>query len=337
MKLLVIGGTGVISTPITRLLVERGDHVTLFNRGQTSSPLAQHIRVIAGDRREHARFAERVSALGTFDCVVDMFSFTAADAESSIRALSGRTAQYIFCSTVDVYQKPAHRLPYREDEPYGGLNAYAWGKIDCERAFVDAHARGDFAVTVLRPAYTYGEGRGLLYPIGSAGNYLQRIRAGQPILVPGDGNSLWVACHAEDVARAFVNAIGQPLSLGRAYHVTGDEWMTWNEYHQGVAAAIGAPAPELVHVPTDALASVAPDRAASVLDNFQFNNVFDNRAAQTDLGFRYTIPWRAGVERTVAWLDRQPPPVVSDATIDDQIVSAWREAQTVFSRRMSEG
>jgi len=143
-----------------------------------------------------------------------------------------------------------------------------------------------------------------------------------------------VACHRDDVARAFVAATGQTHTIGKAYHTTGEEWMTWDIYHQRVAEAIGAPKPALVHIPTDLLSAVAPKRAAIAVENFQFNNIFDNSAAHADLNFRYTIPWAEGVRRMVAWLDEQGGIEASDQDrFDDRLISAWQQ----LGSRMGEG
>jgi len=331
MKILIIGGTGLISTPLTGYLLSRGDTVTLYNRGDTVSRVRSGATLLRGDRQRYAEFENQMHRNGPFDCVIDMVGFEPEDAESAVRAFAGRIAHYIFCSTVDVYRKPATRLPYTEEEGYGGLNSYGKKKVACERILLAAHARRDFAVTIIRPAYTYGPGRTLLYPVGSAASYMDRILAGKPIIVPGDGNSLWVACHADDVARAFSAAVGNARVFGRVYHTTGEEWMTWNRYHEGVAEALGAPPSELVHIPTDLLLKIVPDRAASVADNFQFNNIFDNRAAQADLNFRSTISWVEGVKTVAAWLKNNPASVTpEEALLDDRIINAWRNAANVF-------
>jgi len=289
VRILIIGGTGLISTPLTHFLLEQGDDVTLYNRGATPSRVPAGTNMITGDRQQYMTFENQMHDTGYFDCVIDMVGYAPSDAESVVRAFKGRVGQFIFCSTVDVYRKPATRYPYTEAEPYGGLNDYSRNKVICEKTLLEAHVDGAFPVTIIRPAYTYGESRGVLYPVGSGGAYLDRICQGKPIIVHGDGSSLWVACHIDDVARAFVKAIGNTQTFGKSYHTTGEEWMTWDQYHQGVAEALGAPSPKFVHIPTDMLVKIAPERAVSVADNFQFNNIFDNTAAHRDLGFRYTI------------------------------------------------
>ncbi len=325
MKILIIGGTGLISSAITRFLLEQGASVTHYNRGRLDLyPPPPGVRTIHGDRTDYRTFEHQMAELGTFDCVIDMVGYAPGDAESAVRAFRGRVGHFIFCSTVDVYRKPATRYPYTEDEGYGGLNTYSRNKVSCEQILRAAHQRGDFPLTIIRPAYTYGEGRGPLNPFGGA--YLDRLRKGKPIVVHGDGSSLWTTCHRDDVARAFVAAVGQPHTFGKAYHTPGEEWMTWNQYHQRVAEALDAPQPTLVHIPTDLLVRVAPQRAAIIAENFQFNNIFDTTAARNDLNFRDTIPWVEGVRRMVAWLDAHGQVTNSDADqFEDRLITAWQQ------------
>lgn len=325
MRILIIGGTGVISTPLTRLLVARGDDVTLYNRGQREARFAEPVPTIHGDRRDFPTFERQMTDAGPFDRVVDMIGFRPDEAESAVRAFCGQTDHYIFCSTVDVYAKPASRYPYREDAPHSGLGAYAVNKVACEAILRAAHERGDLPLTVIRPAHTYGEGNCFVHTWGRQTSYIDRLRRGKPIVVHGDGQSLWTNCYADDVARAFVGAIDNPATIGRAYHAPGEDWLTWNQHHQGVAAALGAPAPELVHIPTDLIVAVAPQRGAILRDNFQFNNIFDTTAARADLGFAPAVPWEEGVRRTVAWLEARGRIEDSDADpFEDRLIAAWR-------------
>ena len=326
MRTLIIGGTGVISTAITRELLAQGDDVTLYNRGLTEAAVPEGYTVLRGDRTDSQTFEAQIADEAPFDCVIDMVCFHPSEAESAIRAFSGRTEQYIFCSTIDVYTKPATRYPIREDaerKPRPSF-PYAFDKAECEELFLAAHGRGDLAVTLIRPAHTYGPGGRLIHSLGRETYYFDRIRKGKPIIVHGDGSSLWAACHRDDVARGFVGATGNSIALGKAYHVTSEGWMTWDMYHQGVAEAIGAPEPRLVHIPTDVLGRIAPKRAMWCVENFSFNNIFDNTAARTDLGFRYTIPWAEGVESVVAWLEERGLVESSDDyPYYDRIIEAW--------------
>lgn len=336
MNVLVIGGTGLISTAITRELLARGETVTHYNRGRRAAT-PDGVRQIVGDRQDFAAFERRMAEAGPFDCVVDMACFAPEEAESAVRAFQGRAAQYLFCSTVDVYAKPAARYPIREDAPRSTVSrfTYAADKAKCEAVFEAAAARGDFPLTMIRPAQTYGEGGRLVHTFGASTASIDRLRKGKPIVVHGDGRSLWAACHRDDVGRAFAGAVGNDRALGRAYHVTGEEWLTWDRYHQAVAEAIGAPPPKLVHIPTDLLNRVAPKRAFICVENFSYNNIFDNTAARDDLGFRQTIPFVEGVRRTIAWLDEQGQIANSDDDpFEDRLIAAWERLGAAMAREV---
>jgi nucleoside-diphosphate-sugar epimerase len=337
MRVLIIGGTGLISTAITRLLVERGDDVTVFNRGKTRPRIPGHVAHIRGDRRDCAAFEAQMHDAGAFDCVIDMVCFAPEEAGSDVRAFGGRAGQLIFCSTVDVYARPADRYPVVEAQERRPVTDYGRGKARCEDILMDTDGRGELPVTVIRPAFTYGEGGSVVHTFGWGTEYLDRIRRGKPIIVHGDGSSLWVACHVEDVGRAFVAATGNGAALGRAYHVAGEEWMTWDRYYEGIAEGMDAPRPTLVHIPTDLLARVAPRRAGVCVGNFQFNNIFDNSAARADLGFRYTVRWTEGVRRTVAWLDEHGRIDGSDDAFCDGLIAAWRRLGEEMAQRLENG
>ena len=325
MKILIIGGTGLISVSITKFLIERGDDVTLYNRGKSFLPLHPQANVIHGDRTDYPGFEGQMAQAGKFDVVIDMVGYQPEDGHSVVRAFAGRTGHFIFCSTVDVYHKPAFRYPYVEGEPYGGLDDYSRKKVILEKTLLEAQSRGAFPLTIIRPAYTYGESRGPVHTLGGNTMFLDRIRKGKPVVVHGDGSSFWVACHRDDVARAFVGAVGNPRAFGRSYHVTGEDWMTWNTYVQRVAEALDAPQAQIVHIPTDFLGKVSPQRFAVVVENFQFNNIFDNTAAKTDLDFHCSITWTDGVRRMAAWLDENHGIQNSDLdTFEDRLIVSWQ-------------
>jgi nucleoside-diphosphate-sugar epimerase len=325
MRVLIVGGTGLISTGITRQLAARGDQVVLYNRGQREAEIPE-VERIPGDRNDFERFEAQVAAAGTFDAAIDMVCFEPAQAESAVRAFRGRVGQYVFCSTVDVYTKPATGYPVREDaerQPSPSF-PYAYRKAQCERILEGAHKRGELNVTMVRPAWTYGEGGSILHTFGWNSYFLDRLRKGKPVIVPGDGTSFWVACHRDDVARAFVGALGNEAAYGRAYHVTGEEWLTWDAYHRIVADVLGAPRPTLVHVPTDLLGRMAPEQAEWCVENFHYNNLFDNAAARADLGFVYNISFAEGARRASAWLEAHGEfEDCNNHPFYDRIVEAW--------------
>jgi nucleoside-diphosphate-sugar epimerase len=330
MRILIIGGTGIISTGITRLLIARGDEVVLYNRGLRPSQVEGNYTTITGDRKDFATFEKQMQAAGTFDCVIDMVCYHPKEAESALRAFKGRTGQYIFCSTVDVYTKPAAAYPITEaaEKLPSKKFMYAYNKARCEELLFAAHESGDLVVTSIRPGHTYGEGgNNLLHALGKGTYHVDRLKKEQPIIVHGNGTSFWPTCHRDDVSVAFVGAVGNEKAKGCGYHVAGEEWMTWEGYHQGLAKAIDAKAPEFVYIPTDALVRMAPQEAMLTEVNFSYNNLFDNTAAREDLGFRVTIPWVEGARRTIKWLGENGMLEKSeDFPFYDRIIEAWRQA-----------
>ncbi|GAB4467572.1 MAG: SDR family oxidoreductase [Armatimonadaceae bacterium] len=331
MDILILGGTGLISTPITAQLLEQGHSVTHYNRGKRDSSFDKQVETVLGDRYDHDGFVRQMDELQTgrkFDVVIEMIGFKPEDVEDLSRAFAGKIGQLIFCSTVDVYSKPPARYPIPDtanrDNPAPW--DYAQNKSKCEAILFDAADRGDFPLTVLRPAHTYSDGGALLHSLGGSTTYLDRLRKGKPLVVHGDGQSLWVSCHALDVARGFVNACGNSKTFGKGYTLPGEEWLTWNDIHRTVAQAIGAPEPILVHIPTDLLSRLT-ERAFIDRVNFQYNNIFDTTAARTDLGFSYTIPLSEGARRVYDNLDKNGRITNSDDDpLDDRILAAWERA-----------
>jgi nucleoside-diphosphate-sugar epimerase len=330
MRILVIGGSGLISTAITRKLLDRGDEVVLFNRGQAEPPGLERANRILGDRYDPSGFTAAIRNAGTFDCVIDMICYEAKDARSLVEAVGGRTPHVIFCSTVDVYAKPASRYPVTESERRKPVNAYGRGKAESEDVLMSASNR-DLRVTIIRPAHTYGPGgnhRGnFVHAFGSSTTFLDRLRRGKPVIVPGDGTTLRGSSHLDDVSAAFVNATTNPPDPFRGCHVTSEEWLTWNRYHQILAEALSAPEPNLVHIPTDVLARIAPKRAIRCSENYQFNGIYDNSAAHQELGYRYTISFAQGSRETIAWVARTGGFDNSDNDpFYDEVIAVWQEA-----------
>ncbi len=338
MRVLIIGGTGLISTAISREFLQRGQvDLTLVNRGQSAVRFPAGATIITSDRNQFAAFEAQMRALGQFDCVIDMVCFTPEQAQSAIRAFGGRTRQFIFCSTVDVYQKPAARLPITEHEPLRGGNDYGKNKVLCEALFNQAHERGDFALTTIRPAMSYGEGGKLVHMYSWGTYHILRMRQRKPLIVHGDGSALWVACHVEDVGRAFVEAAGNPATFGQAYHVTGEEWMPWNRYYEIIAEAADAPQPQCIHIPTDIIESLMPRHAIPLVTNFQSTGIFDNSKAQRDLKFRYTIPFHEGARRTISWLESHQALVTEQYdAIDDRLIAAWARIQQQLKQELAD-
>lgn len=325
MKVLFIGGTGLISTAIARQLLEAGHEVTLFNRGKSQNRLPQEgATIIHGDRKDYAAF-EQTFADKTFDVVVDMVAFHPDDTASAIRAFQGRCGQFLHCSTVCVYSGPPEQIPTTETEPFHSIGQYGKNKIACEQMLFQAFENDGFPATILRPSHSYGEGGSIIRPFGPADTFVDRLRKNKPILVPGDGTGLWASCHVEDVAAGFIGTMNNEKCHGQAYNIAGDEWMTWNTYHEQVAEVVGGTF-NPVYIPTDILGQVAPKLSGGTREIFAWPSIFVNDKIKRDAGYPgQTIPWREGVRRTLAWMEANGK--LADSGKDDyedRLAAAWQ-------------
>lgn len=311
MKTLVIGGTGLISTAIVRKLVERGDEVILFHRNPADVPGTVTVN---GDRSVEADLLRLLSVHPAFDCVIDMIGYEPEPVALCIRLFRGKTMQYLFCSTVDVYAKPAARYPVLENETKMSEPAfsYAYNKVLCERLLEEAHERGDFAVTIIRPGATHQDDSWPIPLLGSGRGVVERIRLGLPILVPGDGTAFWVSAHRDDIGPVFAIAAGNTTTYGKSYHATGKEWLTWNEYYATVAHVLEAPPLQVKAMPTHLMHKIIPDAMLWTRYNFMLHNIFDNTAAERDLGYVQHIGWEQLVRRMMThhgYLDKEGKPL----------------------------
>ncbi|HVS54158.1 MAG TPA: NAD-dependent epimerase/dehydratase family protein [Opitutaceae bacterium] len=336
MNVLLIGGTGLISTGIVKALEERSANITVFNRGRTDDRLGARVRRLNGDRADFRAFENTMAAAGAWDVVIDMICFRPDEAESDLRAFAGRCGHFIFCSTVCTYGNTQTILPTLESTPQRPHSTYGREKLACEQRFLAAHAAGKLRVTIIRPSHTYGPGGGIINNLGTDPAFLARLRAGRPVIVSGDGHGLWQSAYADDIGRGFAFAAGNPRCFGEAYNAVADDIATWDEYITRTAAAIGAPAPRLVHLPTDFLLALAPERYVSLAEIFRFHGVYSNAKLKRDVPeFRLATPFEEGVRRTVAWIDaHRPPPPLADEELEDRIVAAWDRFVGEFNRHL---
>jgi len=331
MKILILGGTGIISTSMAELT--DGHEVLLFNRsGAVPQNAGENIRAIACDRKDPQQLARLAREEGPYDSVIDMFCFLPGEAYEAVKAFEGITNQYIFCSTCDVYTKTTGRFPITEDFPKEPSEQfpYAYNKARCEELLMKAHDNCRLNVTIIRPAATYSNVSVLpLVSTVDAGTFLlDRLLKGKPFISHNDGLSVWSECHALDVSRCFINACVNKASYGQAYHTTGEEWMTWDEVIRTVCAVIGAPKPDIVHIPSGFINSFDEEYGSWCLQNFRYNNIFDNEKARRDLDFRYTITWEQGFCEYYENLIKKGQPLEAWDSHPkyDRLIDAWRQA-----------
>ena len=325
MRVLFIGGTGVISAACSRLAVERGLELFLLNRGHTDRPVPDGATVLRGDVRDPASAR---AAIGdrTFDAVVNWVAFTPEHVEADLDLFRGRTGQYVFISSASAYQTPPASLPVVESTPLANpFWAYSRAKIACEDRLVRASRDEAFPATIVRPSHTYDR---TLLPFDGGYTVVDRMRRGAPVVVHGDGTSLWTLTHSRDFARGFVGLLGNPHALGEAFHITSDEWLTWNQIYETVARAAGAGAPRLVHVPSETLAAFDPERGAGLLGDKAHSMVFDNAKIKRAVpDFVATVAFARGAEEILAWYDADPARRVVDDALDrrtDAVIAAMQ-------------
>jgi nucleoside-diphosphate-sugar epimerase len=322
MKVLIIGGTGLISTAIVEQLVARGDEVVVYNRGQTRSRIPASVPVIHGDRWDYPAFEAEMHR-HRFDAVIDMVAFGPENATSLLRAFSGRAGQIVVCSTVCVYGGPMTKLPATDDELHRPVTQYGRDKSQIERTLLDASGKEGPHATVIRPSFTTGEGHAAFGAYLFDESTVERVRNGLPLIVHDGGSAAWAIAHVSDVARAFVNALGNQRAYGQAYHVTSDEHTTWAGVFEALQEAVGART-RTVAIPTDWLYAVAPRRSIGIRFIYQYPSIFDNAKAARDLGFRTTVPLVETFRRQIAWMEANGPwPRVADEPYQDVLIEAF--------------
>ncbi len=323
MKVLFIGGTGVISSACSRLAVERGLELYLLNRGQSARPVPPGAHVLRGDVRDREAVI-RLLAGRTFDVVVDWIGFAPEHVEADLALFRGRVGQYVFISSASAYQTPPASLPVTEstplDNPYW---AYSRAKIACEDRLVRAYREEKFPMTIVRPSHTYDR---TMLPVHGGYTVIARMRRGQPVIVHGDGTSLWTLTHHEDFATGFVGLLGNSHAIGQAVHITSDEVLTWNQIYEILARAAGAEL-RAVHVPSECIAAFDPEWGASLLGDKAHSMIFDNTKIKRLVpGFAATIPFSRGAEEILAWYDADPARRIVDEAFDrllDRIIAAY--------------
>lgn len=333
-RILYIGGTGTISWACVNASVAAGMDVYVMNRGISASlrPLPDGATGLLGDIRDQNSTANALGDLD-FDAIVNMLTFTADHAHKAVSTFRGRTDQYVHVSSTSVYDKDAE-IPYIESSPrLKPGSAYAQGKVAAEEVFVQAYASEGFPVTIIRPSHTYDEVRP---PVPGGWTVIDRICRGAEIVVPGDGTSLWTITHASEFAVGLIGLLGNPRSIGEAFHVVSDEVYSWDQIYATIAAAAGV-SPRLVHIPSEFLSLAAPEwRWSEIIPNeLKYSAIFDNRKiCEYVPAFVAQVSFQKRVVDLFDWRARYPRDAITDPAVDDvidRLVFGYHEARKVFS------
>jgi nucleoside-diphosphate-sugar epimerase len=341
MKILFIGGSGVISTAVTRQTIAAGHELWLLNRGRR--------RPIDGTRTLVADIADaegvRAALQGhAWDVVVQWIAFAPGDIRRDLELFRGTARQYFFISSASAYQKPLAHYLITESTPLANPHwEYSRLKIACEQELEAAHRTTGFPGVIVRPSLTYGDEQVplVLNSWTRSWTAIDRMRRGAPVIIPGDGNSLWTITHNTDFARGLIGLFGHPGAPGQAFHITSDEVLTWNQIFQEAALAAGAAAPRFVHIPSDFIISCVPEVEGSLVGDKTVSAVFDNAKIKRFVpGFAAQTPFAAGIRRTIAWFDADPARKQTDEVTNqrwDKLAAAYETALSQARSRFAGG
>jgi nucleoside-diphosphate-sugar epimerase len=323
MKVLFIGGTGIISSACVPLAIEKGFDLYLLNRGKTNRPIPETAHVLHGDIR-NIDSAKKAMGDMKFDVVVDWIAFTPNHVEIDLKLFKNRTNQYIFISSASAYQTPPVRLPVTESTPlYNPYWKYSQEKIACEEKLVKAYREENFPITIVRPSHTYDW---TALPFEGGYTVVDRMRKGKKVIVHGDGSSLWVLTHHKDFAKGFVGLMGNSHAIGEAFTITSDELLTWNQIFEITAHAAGTEA-RIIHIPSNVIAKYNPNWGAGLLGDKTHSMIFDNSKIKSIVPeFYATIPYSRGVIEIIDWYDADPSRQLVDKELDkqmDEIIRAY--------------
>ncbi len=334
MKILMIGGTGTISMAITRLLAGKGEEVYLINRGTRTAELPENVNVITADINNEKEVLEKTAGM-SFDAVCEFIGFVPGQAERDHRLFNGRTKQYMFISSASAYHKPVRSHIISEGtalaNPYW---EYSRNKIACEEYLMKMYRENGFPVTIIRPSHTYDERSVPLGVHGRNGSWqvVKRIMEGKPVIIHGDGTSLWTMTHNSDFAKGFCGLIGNPHAIGEAFQITSDESLTWNQIYQTIADALGKEL-NAVHVSSEFLAAVSDyDLTGSLIGDKACSVVFDNTKLKKAVpGFVASTRFEEGIRSTLSNVLADPGLQIGDPEFDewcDKVIAALEKAKT---------
>ncbi len=330
MKALFIGGTGTISSAISLLCSHSGVDLYLLNRGNRNSITPKGVKAVTADINDEENVKKLLSG-HTFDVVADFIAFEPAHVLRDWRLFRDKTRQYIFISSASAYQKPLSSPIITESTPLcNPFWEYSRNKIACEEALTEKYRTEGFPITIVRPSHTYGDFSVPVAVHGRNGSFpvIERIRKGRKVIVHGDGTSLWTLTHNTDFAKAFFGLMDNPHAIGETYHITSDESLTWNQIYEITGAALGVK-PNIVHIPSDTLASLHEPFYGGLLGDKAHSVIFDNTKIKRAVpGFSATVRFDEGVRKTLAYIYGNKECHAEDAEFDnwcDKLIEAYEK------------
>jgi len=334
MRALFIGGTGTISMAITRqLAADPNWELYLLNRGNRSAELPEQIHSIIADITDEADCREKLKDL-QFDVVCDFIAYKKEQVERDYRLFNGKTKQYIFISSASAYQKPASNVIITESTPLSNPYwEYSRNKIACEEFLMKMYRENGFPVTIVRPSHTYDERKVPVGVHGSKGNWsiIKRMLDGKPIIIHGDGTSLWTMTHNTDFAKGFIGLMGNIHALGESFHITSDESVSWNQIYQTIADTLGVKL-HAYHITSEFLASTGKyDLQGSLLGDKANSVIFDNSKLKRAVPeFKATVRLDQGIRQAVTYMLSHPECQTPDPEFDqwcDNVINALEQAK----------
>jgi nucleoside-diphosphate-sugar epimerase len=297
MKVLFIGGTGIISSACSELAITKGIDLYHLNRGKSKRKI-KGVKTLLADIRNFEE-SKKVIDGHHFDVVVDWIAYEPKHIQNDINLFTGKTDQFIFISSASCYQTPPESLPVTEDTPlYNPIWEYSQNKIFCEDILRKEYLKNGFPYTIVRPSHTYDK---TLIPMEGGYTVLHRMKHDLPVVVHGDGTSIWTLTNHRDFAVGFIGLLGKSEAINEAYQITNNELLTWNDIFKTMAKEFGV-TPRLVHIPSDVIAKYDKDIGDSLLGDKTYSMIFDNTKIKKLVPeFNPQIPFSEGAKEIVEW------------------------------------
>jgi len=328
MKILFIGGTGIISSSCSREALRQGHELYHLNRGNHPGMAPRDVTTLKADIRNPQQVKKAVAG-HRFDCIVNWVAFEPDHVRQDMGLFGPLTSHYIFISSASVYLKPPLHWFVTEEAPTGNPYwSYARKKILCENILLEQHEKTGFPATIVRPSHTYANGW-IPSPTGSRDfTIARRMLDGREVISPGDGQSLWTITHSDDFALGFTGLLGKQAARGEIFHITSDEARTWDTFYRIIGEALGVE-PGIVHIPSGMVLDISLTLGQGLMGDKTWSMVFDNSKIKRLVpSYEARIPFSEGVRRSLAWFEEDPIRKIVDPARDaeiDRVLRVWKE------------